>query len=355
MHASVATEDRGLASNRRANDRAVRLWLIVIAALVFAMIVVGGATRLTGSGLSITEWKPILGVLPPLSTDAWNEAFAKYRETLQYKLVNKGLSLEGFQFIFWWEWAHRFLGRFIGVAFAVPLAWFWWRGALRPKLAPKLVGLLTLGGLQGVVGWYMVQSGLVDRVDVSQYRLALHLTLAFAILAILLWLVFDLGAPGPTRASTATQRWVACAVLALLFVQVAFGALVAGLKAGLTYNTWPMMDGQLVPDGLLAIEPWHLNVFENVLTVQFQHRMLAYVVLGLALGQLWATRRSPPLLASALILALAVLAQAAGGILTLLSAAGYIPIGLGLAHQAGAAAVLGLAVWHAHRALRPSG
>lgn len=354
MHASVATEDRGLASNWRANDRAVRLWLIVIAALVFAMIVVGGATRLTGSGLSITEWKPILGVLPPLSTDAWNEAFAKYRETLQYKLVNKGLSLDGFQFIYWWEWAHRFFGRFIGVAFAVLLAWFWWRGALRPKLAPKLVGLLALGGLQGVVGWYMVQSGLVDRVDVSQYRLALHLTLAFAILAMLLWLVFDLGAPGPERDATSAQRWLARAVLAILFVQVASGALVAGLKAGLTYNTWPMMDGQIVPDGLLAIEPWHLNIFENVATVQFQHRMLAYAVLALTLVQLWLARTSP-LLASALILALAVLVQAAVGILTLVSAAGQIPIGLGLAHQAGAAAVAGLAVWHAHRAIRPGG
>ncbi len=336
-------------------DAAVRAWLYLVAGLVFLMVVVGGATRLTDSGLSITEWKPILGAIPPLNDADWHEAFAKYREIPEYHLVNKGMSLEAFKFIYWWEWSHRFLGRFIGVAFALPFVFFLAMGKLRPGFALKLAGVLALGALQGAVGWLMVKSGLVDRVDVSQYRLALHLSIAFLIFALLLWLAFDLEDGGRKRARLSLsdgQTRLAGAIVGLVFVQVMLGALVAGLKAGLAYNTWPLMDGALVPEGLAALSPWYLNFFENVTTVQFNHRLMAYAVTLLALWQAWDLRRTLAHTApsrSAAWLGAAVLCQVTLGIWTLLWA---VPLPLGLAHQAGAAIVLGLAVRHFHAVVR---
>jgi cytochrome c oxidase assembly protein subunit 15 len=329
----------------------VQTWLYLVAGLVFLMVVVGGATRLTDSGLSITEWKPILGAIPPLSDADWHEVFAKYREIPEYHLVNKGMSLEDFKFIYWWEWSHRFLGRFIGVAFALPLIGFWMLGKLRPGLGVRLAGVLALGALQGGIGWFMVKSGLVDRVDVSQYRLALHLAIAFLIFGLLLWLAFDLEDGAETRGSAVPSsggKRLAGAIVVLVFVQVMLGALVAGLKAGLAHNTWPLMDGALVPDGLGALSPWYLNIFENVTTVQFNHRLMAYAVTLLALGQAWALRRTA-ISGTAAMLAAAVLCQAMLGIWTLLEG---VPLWLGLAHQAGAAIVLGLAVRHLHGAVR---
>lgn len=338
-------------------DGAVRIWLSFIATLVLAMIVVGGATRLTDSGLSITEWLPLLGIIPPLTAEDWQVAFDKYRQIPEYQLVNKGMSLAEFQFIYWWEWAHRFLGRIIGLAFAVPLAVFWLTGRLRPGLAPKLIGLLALGGLQGFFGWYMVQSGLAERIDVSHYRLALHLTTAFVILAGVVWLAVDL-APRDERIRLHTisplQARIARIILALMFVQVVLGAFVAGLKAGLTYNTWPLMDGEFVPTGLFLMQPWWINITENITTVQFKHRILAYILVGLALWhalRVWLTADDERVAFSAAVVAVAFLAQAVLGIWTLLAAGavGQIPIGLGLVHQGGAAIVLGLTVWHVHR------
>jgi heme a synthase len=336
----------------------VRSWLFSAAALVFAMVVVGGATRLTDSGLSITEWQPIVGIVPPLSEADWQDAFAKYKEIPEYQRVNQGMSLEQFKFIYWWEWAHRALGRLIGLVFALPFGWFWFRGHLPRALAPKLLGVLALGGLQGFIGWYMVQSGLAERVDVSQYRLALHLTLAFVIFGLLLWLALGLS-PGsrPVRLKPVmpVQRRLAALLLALLLVQIALGAFVAGLKAGLTYNTWPLMDGKLIPDGLGTLEPWYLNLFENVTTVQFAHRIVAYILAGLAFAHAWSLARTAGdegLVRSSGLLAIAVAAQAALGVGTLLAAQGAIPIGLGLAHQAGAAVVFAAAVWHLHRMVR---
>jgi cytochrome c oxidase assembly protein subunit 15 len=336
---------------------AVRVWLYAVAALVFLMVAVGGATRLTGSGLSITEWQPIIGIIPPLTDVDWQQAFDKYRQIPEYRLVNKGMSLSAFKAIYWWEWAHRFLGRLIGLAFAVPLAWFWMRGEFPRGLGAPLLGLLGLGALQGFIGWYMVQSGLVDRVDVSQYRLALHLSLAVAIFGILLMLGLRLDAGEGTAESQPpilhAQRSLGIALLALVFLQIVLGAFVAGLKAGLTYNTWPLMDGSLMPPGTFALEPWHLNLFENVATVQFNHRMLAYV---LALAALWhalALNRAAVearARTSAWLLLAAILAQAALGVWTLLS---VVALPLGIAHQAGAVAVLGVAVWHVHRLTRP--
>ncbi|MCU0503916.1 MAG: COX15/CtaA family protein [Anaerolineae bacterium] len=334
---------------RTSADRIVQAWLAFIAFLVLCMIVVGGATRLTDSGLSITEWQPILGAIPPLSEEHWLEAFDKYRQIPEYHLVNKGMSLEDFKFIYWWEWGHRFLGRIIGLAFAVPLAVFAWRGMLRQGALPKYLGVLALGGLQGAIGWFMVSSGLVDRVDVSHYRLALHLSVAFLILGLLVWLAMEL------RDDPASGLWpllpagaanAALIIVALVYAQVALGAFVAGLKAGLAYNTWPLMNGQIIPEDLFAMSPWLVNFVENATTVQFNHRLVAYILVGLGLWHCLSILRSgaaSELRVSALLLGGVLLAQMVLGIITLLNA---VPIGLGVAHQGFAAIVLIVAVRH---------
>lgn len=350
---ALMTQASAVPQDRTGADRMVQIWLLAVALLVFCMIVVGGATRLTDSGLSITEWKPILGAIPPLSDADWHAAFTKYREIPEYKLVNAGMSLAEFKLIYWWEWSHRFLGRFIGVAFAVPFAVFWLMGALRPAWWPKLLALLTLGALQGAIGWYMVQSGLVDRVDVSQYRLALHLSVAFLIFALLIWFALDLSPREKTQTSDSGVRTMAFVLLGVVFLQIVLGAFVAGLKAGFTYNTWPLMDGKLVPDGLGMLSPWYLNLFENVTTVQFNHRSVAYVVAALMLANLWLV--VSPLgwgdarTKSAALVGVAVLAQILLGIWTLLA---VVPLSLGLVHQAGAAILFGLTVRHAHLVTR---
>lgn len=327
----------------------LRLWLLVVAMLVFCMIIVGGATRLTGSGLSITEWQPILGAIPPLNEADWQVAFAKYQQIPQYERVNKGMTLAAFKAIYLWEWGHRLLGRVIGAVFALPLVWFWAKGRLKRELVAPLLGILALGALQGFVGWYMVSSGLADRVDVSQYRLALHLTMAFLILAALVWIWLSLApvrAGEPGHAPDRTRRGMAWTILALLTVQIVAGALVAGLKAGLAHNTWPLIDGSIIPSGLLVMQPWWLNPFENALTVQFNHRMLAYVILALAGWHAVSLRRAGvqrQVSRSAMVLLAAILSQALLGIWTLLA---HVPLSLGLVHQGGAAIVYAVAVWH---------
>lgn len=322
-------------------------WLLAVAALVFVMVIVGGATRLTDSGLSITEWKPIIGALPPLSHADWLEAFEKYKQIPEYQVVNRGMALSGFKFIFWWEWGHRFLGRFIGLAFFVPMLAFWLTGRLENRLKAPLAGLFVLGGLQGLMGWYMVMSGLADRVDVSQYRLAAHLTLAALIFAGLIWMALDIGKRPTGRIGVGPS-----ALAALIGLQIFSGALVAGLDAGLTYNTWPLMDGDFIPDGLFSETPAWRNLFENILTVQFQHRMLAYLV---AIAVIDEARKSilrgpeaAELPAWTLILIVAV--QVALGIATLVT---VVPLSLALMHQAGAFLLLAAAIWHLHSAAAP--
>jgi cytochrome c oxidase assembly protein subunit 15 len=333
------------------NVARVRTWLYVVAALVFLMVSIGGATRLTGSGLSITEWQPIMGTVPPLTEADWQQAFAKYREIPQYHHVNRGMSLEAFKFIYWWEWTHRFLGRLIGVAFLAPFLLFLVAGHIPRALTGGLVGLFALGALQGAVGWYMVSSGLAARIDVSQYRLALHLGLAILILGALLWVALSLGETSERPAAPwSAQAHAAGAILALLFLQILLGGLVAGLKAGAGYNTWPLMDGRLIPDGLGVMQPWYLNLFENAMTVQFNHRVVAYVLTAAVVWHAWSLRRETRGGTSAAVLAGAVLAQAVAGIWTLLA---QVPIALGLAHQAGAAAVFAVAVWHLHVLRQP--
>jgi cytochrome c oxidase assembly protein subunit 15 len=335
--------------------RALRLWLSIVALLIVVMILVGGATRLTDSGLSITEWQPIVGAIPPLSDADWQEAFDAYKQIPEYSQVNQGMDLHGFKAIYWWEWAHRFLGRFIGLVFFVPFVAFWVAGYIPRPLLPRLIGLFVLGGLQGALGWYMVKSGLVDRVDVSQYRLAAHFGVAVLIFGYTLWLILGLGLQRRDGAIARAPAIVAGLILLLIYLQLLAGALVAGIDGGMGFNTWPLMNGALIPTGLGAADPWYLNLFENPLTVQFDHRMLGYAVVVAAVVQaLWLARRpdTARLRPSSMAVALLCLLQVALGIWTLLS---FVPIELGLAHQAGAIAVFAAALYHLWRSLAGDG
>jgi cytochrome c oxidase assembly protein subunit 15 len=321
------------------DTRAVGAWLLVCCALVFAMVVVGGVTRLTHSGLSITEWQPIVGTLPPLTDGQWSEAFAKYRATPEYRQVNPGMTLEAFRGIFWWEYFHRLLGRAIGVVFLLPLLWFIARRRIPTGFAPRLFGIFALGSLQGAMGWYMVQSGLVDDPRVSQLRLTAHLGLAFVIFAAMLWAALSLlrAANATDRTRTARLKRFAYVLTGLIFVMVLSGGLVAGIHAGLAYNTFPLMGGALVPRDIMLIEPWYLNFFYNMATVQFDHRAIAWVLALTVSVFWWSVRASPdapgPARSGAnLLLALLVL-QVTLGICTLLF---VVPLSLAALHQAGA-------------------
>jgi cytochrome c oxidase assembly protein subunit 15 len=330
--------------------RAIRTWLLAVAALVFAMVAVGGATRLTESGLSIVEWQPVAGTLPPLSEAQWQAQFDKYKTIPQYQTLNPGMSLAAFKTIFWWEWTHRLLGRLIGVAFLLPFLWFLWQGRVAPRLRARLWMIFGLGAFQGAVGWWMVASGLAERVEVSQYRLAFHLTLAGLIYVALLWTAQGQAPRSRAPAPTPTRlRSTAKVLLALALVQIYLGALVAGLRAGLIYNTWPLIDGTLVPAALQLLfnTPWWRNFFENPLTVQFDHRLVAYALLATAILHAVDAARTLPrgtALAGALALACAIAFQAALGILTLLEQA---PLTLALMHQGMAMVVLTVATLHA--------
>jgi len=327
----------------------VRRWLYVVAVLVAAMVVLGGTTRLTGSGLSITEWKPVTGIVPPLSEQAWRAEFENYQVIPQYKQVNRSMSLAEFKFIYWWEWSHRALGRLIGMAFLIPFLWFWWRRLIGRALGLKLAGLFVLGGLQGTIGWWMVASGLSERTDVSQYRLAVHLTLASIIFAGIVAVAASLRRrerlqPAPPRA-----RGAAASILGLVFVQIFLGGIVAKANAGLSYNTWPLIDGNFMPpaSALFAMNPWWKNPFENVLTIQFDHRMVAYTLFALAAWHAFDAERSARRYAlGASILFALVTAQTMLGVLTLLKAA---PLALALLHQFGAIAVVVAATVHWQR------
>lgn len=330
--------------------RAVRWWLISIAALIAIMVLVGGATRLTELGLSIVEWKPVTGTLPPLGEAQWTQAFEGYKAIPQYRELNAGMTLSEFKTIFWWEWSHRLLGRVIGMAFLLPFLWFLWRGVLGAELRRRLWLIFGLGALQGAVGWWMVASGLSQRVEVSQYRLATHLVLAFVIFAGIVWTLRRLADRPPSLASS-RLRITSVALLALTFVQLYLGALVAGLRAGMVYNTWPDIDGALIPSAerLFFETPWWRNLFDNTLTVQFEHRMTAYTLLALALLHAFdavRSRAAPVVVSGACWLVAAILLQAVLGILTLLN---QVPILLALAHQAVAIAVLMLAIFQTER------
>jgi cytochrome c oxidase assembly protein subunit 15 len=326
--------------------RPVRAWLWLAAALVAAIVLVGGTTRLTGSGLSITEWQPISGILPPLSENAWLAEFEKYQRIPQFLAVNSAMTLAEFKFIYWWEWTHRFLGRLVGVVFALPLIVFWQRGLIDRVLGWKLGAIFVLGGLQGAIGWWMVQSGLTERTDVSQYRLAVHLMVASIILAAVVAVATSLS-PAHEPPVARRHRALAGTIVGLVLVQIFLGALVAKTNAGLTFNTWPLIGDWLVPpaDALFVLAPGWRNFFENVLMVQFQHRVVAYLLFALALWHaLDAAQlgRHPAALRAIILFALVAL-QALLGIVTLLL---MVPLWLALAHQAGAVIVLVAATIH---------
>lgn len=324
------------------------MWLFIVAGLVAAMVLLGGLTRLTGSGLSITEWKPIHGALPPLSDAEWQQEFDAYKQIPQYQILNKGMTLDEFKAIFWWEWSHRNLGRLIGLVFLVPFLVFLVRGQIERGLIPRLIVLFILGGLQGALGWFMVASGLSERTDVSQYRLVAHLGLALVIYAAIVWTALPLVRSEwpPERREHRLFRW-SLVVLALIFVQILLGGFVAGTDAGLTYNTWPLMDGRLIPQGAY---PNLLAPFEDVTTVQFNHRMMAYFVTA-AVAALWyAGRRARAAAATGNVLLAALVVQMLLGIWTLIA---VMPVWLAALHQAGAVALLTAALVHAD-ALRRS-
>jgi cytochrome c oxidase assembly protein subunit 15 len=333
---------------------AIRAWLYAVAALMVLTLVVGGATRLTESGLSIVEWKPVTGVIPPLSHEAWQAEFGKYQQIPQYRELNRGMNLDEFKTIYWWEWNHRLLARLVGAAFLLPFLFFLWRGWIEPGLKARLWTLFGGGALLGAVGWWMVSSGLAGRVSVSQYRLAFHLTLACAIYAAILWTARALQSRVVEPVSR-RLRLTAASLAILVLVQIYLGALVAGLDAGLVFNTWPQIDGTLIPsvERLWFESPAWRNLFENTLTVQFDHRMVAYalwIVAVLHLIDVFRAKNAGAVLNGALALACAVTLQAGIGIVTLLHQA---PLPLALLHQIIGIAVLTIAVIHAERLAPP--
>ena len=322
---------------------AVAAWLFICAACTFAMVVVGGITRLTESGLSIVEWQPLAGALPPLSQADWEALFAKYRETPQFKKVFPDIGLEGFKSIFWWEYIHRLLGRVIGLVFLLPYLWFLFTRKLSRSLAWKLAGLFVLGGLQGAMGWYMVQSGLVDDPRVSHFRLSAHLGLALLIFGCEFWLALEILASDEKRKPTI----LSLVVLGVVFLMALSGGLVAGLRAGHAYNSFPLMNGRLVPAEAFMLEPWWRNFFWNVATVQLVHRAFFWLLLVLVPLLWWRSRRTPAQIAAHHLLGM-FLIQAALGISTLVLA---VPVALAAAHQAGAVLLLAASIWTAHQSL----
>jgi heme a synthase len=327
-----------------------RRWLLLLILLVFAMVLVGGATRLTESGLSITEWNLVTGTIPPLSEAAWQAEFERYRQSPQYEILNEGMSLADFRAIYWWEWAHRELGRVIGLVYIAGFLWLVARRRVSPRIAVALAAMGLLLGAQGVVGWIMVASGLEPGMSaVAPLKLMLHLVLACLFFAALIATFVRLGGAGREPASTAARAgaWL---LVVLAFVQIALGGLMAGHDAGLTYNTWPLMDGHVTPRGLLLLEPVWRNVVENIAAIHFGHRLGAYMLAAAILAYAIALRRGPASLRSrAMLMALVVLVQILLGIATLLH---NVPIGFALMHQGFALILLLMLVWNA-AVLRP--
>ncbi|MFO7580222.1 MAG: COX15/CtaA family protein [Nitrosomonas halophila] len=328
------------------------MWLLICCALVFAMVVVGGVTRLTGSGLSIVEWQPIIGTIPPITQEDWEILLDKYRQIPQYEKVNKGMTLDEFKGIFWWEYFHRLLGRLIGLVYFIPFVYFVARKRVDRKLGLKLLGIFILGGLQGFMGWYMVMSGLADNIYVSQYRLTAHLGLAFIIYAAMFWVATGLLAPKKTHTPDTTAatsipwlRRFSFSLTGLIFVMVLSGGLVAGIHAGKAYNTFPLMDGYLIPPAMFVLEPWYRNFFDNITTVQFDHRLIAWLLI-FTVPYFWFKARNISLPASARLashlLILALMIQVGLGITTLLLS---VPLTFAAAHQAGAILLFTAALW----------
>ncbi len=338
----TASENFRPSSEAEKSRKAVGIWLLGVASIILGMITIGGLTRLTGSGLSITEWKPIMGAIPPLSDAEWQDAFAKYQRIPQYLVQNHDMTLDAFKGIFWWEWIHRFLGRLLGLAFFVPFVWFAATGAIRKSDWPRMLLLFLLGGLQGFIGWWMVTSGFEVRTSVSQYRLAIHLGTALLLLVAILWTALEYLRPGQSTGWSKRATGFALAV----YGQMLLGALVAGLHAGLIYNTWPDMNGGVFPEEPFFQTPWWINFFEEPSLAQFDHRIGAYLVAAFAVWvYLKGIRLSGYAKTSAKAVAVITAFQIFLGIATLLLQA---PVLLSAAHQVTAALLLCAAVWHAY-------
>ena len=328
----------------QARPVALARWLWAVAALIVAMVVVGGITRLTESGLSITEWKPITGAIPPLTPDDWRRAFDSYKRIPEYQAFNRGMTLGGFKAIFFWEYLHRLLGRVIGLAFALPLAWFWWRQRIPQGYKPRLIALLALGGLQGAIGWWMVASGLSVRTDVSHLRLTVHLLTALVILAGIAWTALDLRQlQRRPLAPPARFTPLALVALALLFAQLGYGALTAGLDAGHAFNSWPLMGGEVFPSGALPAGAGAAEMVDNPILVQFVHRWLAFIAAAGLLALAWRARAVRSHTGTAVVGLVAL--QIALGVATLLSG---VRIEVAVCHQLNAALLLLAAVGTAH-------
>lgn len=334
-------------------QKSIAIWLLICCAMVFAMVVVGGVTRLTDSGLSIVEWQPIVGTMPPITQQDWDVLLEKYRATPQYQQVNKGMSVDEFKSIFWWEYFHRVLGRLIGLAFFVPFVYFLLKKQINRSLGIKLAGIFILGGLQGFMGWYMVMSGLVNDPHVSQYRLTAHLGLAFVIFAAMFWVALGLLSPErenvqPNELMHSLRRF-SVSLTSLIFIMVLSGGFVAGIRAGLAYNTFPLMNGHLIPPDLFVLEPWYRNFFDNITTVQFDHRLIAWILI-FSVPLFWYKSRQVALsgttrLACNLFLLMLVI-QVSLGIATLLH---VVPIPLAASHQGGAMLLFAASLWVSHR------
>ena len=334
-------------------QKPIAVWLLICCVLVFAMVVVGGVTRLTDSGLSIVEWQPIIGTMPPVTQGDWDELLEKYRASPQYQQINKGMSVDEFKSIFWWEYFHRLLGRLIGVVFFIPFVYFLIKKQIDKPLGIKLAGMFVLGGLQGFMGWYMVMSGLVNDPHVSQYRLTAHLGLAFVIFAFMFWVALDLLSPEGGHQQKTEQlqslRRYSIGLSWLIFIMVLSGGFVAGIRAGLAYNTFPLMNGHFIPPEIFLLEPWYRNFFDNMATVQFDHRLIAWI-LAFSVPLFWfkAMKAELPgttrLACHLFLLMLAI--QISLGIATLLY---VVPIPLAASHQGGAVLLFAAALWVSHR------
>jgi cytochrome c oxidase assembly protein subunit 15 len=333
-------------------NQAISCWLLTCLSLIFVMVILGGVTRLTGSGLSMVNWHPVHGAIPPLSAEQWQQEFSNYQQSPEYQKINRDMNVNDFKSIFWFEYSHRMLGRLIGLVFLLPFLYFWWRKKIDPGLTPKLIVMFALGGFQGLLGWYMVKSGLVNNPHVSQYRLTAHLLSAILIYGFILWTILDLNQKKAYQAlqysSVAIWRKLSLGLIMLLLLTVVSGGFVAGLKAGMIFNTFPLMGGQWIPEGVGALSPWYLNTFENMVTVQFNHRWLAMTTGILLLGWYIKGRsrfNDPAINRSFKLIGMMVIIQLALGISTLLM---QVPVTLAAMHQAGALILFSVMLINVH-------
>ena len=343
-------------NNNSDNDRAIASWLLVCAVLIFSMVILGGVTRLTGSGLSMVNWHPINGVIPPLTELAWQEEFTNYQQSPEFTKINRDMTVADFKQIFLFEYSHRILGRLIGLVFLIPFLYFLFTKKIRPGLTPQLIVMFFLGGLQGLLGWYMVKSGLVDNPHVSQYRLTAHLIAAILIYAYILWTAMTLLNRNPrvpkSESTNPGFRRAVHYLMLMVVVTILSGGFVAGLKAGLIFNTFPLMDGQWIPSGIATLSPFYLNLFENMVTVQFDHRLLA-ISTGVLLLIYWLFSKFQGLDGSTSwsfnLVALMVIVQITLGISTLLL---HVPVWLAASHQAGALLLFTAVLFNMHKLTR---